>query len=154
MKNNNYTSFFKTKPKKVERYIRCRKCGGNMEWSRDFPPQIKCTKCGYTVYPEPYEPDCIKLPETWEKYSELYEKARMKMSFMSEVIWEGYANTSSSEALKEQFNKFCNWCWGHSYGNCDICRREYHKLYIPLRIAEKQKELGLPVTRNKEDTKC
>ena len=32
MKNNNYTSFFKTKPKKVERCIRCRKCGGNMEW--------------------------------------------------------------------------------------------------------------------------
>ena len=32
MKNNNYTSFFKTKPKKIERYIRCRKCGGNMEW--------------------------------------------------------------------------------------------------------------------------
>lgn len=78
MKNNNYTSFFKTKPKKVERYIRCRKCGGNMEWSRDFPPQIKCTKCGYTVYPQPYEPDCTKLPETWERYSELYEKARMK----------------------------------------------------------------------------
>lgn len=64
MKNNNYTSFFKTKPKKVERYIRCRKCGGNMEWSRGFPPQIKCTKCGYTVYPEPYEPDCTTLPET------------------------------------------------------------------------------------------
>lgn len=63
------------------------------------------------------------------------------MSFMSEIMWEGYANTSSSEALKEQFNKFCNWCWGHSYGNCDICRREYHKLYISLRIAEKQKEL-------------
>lgn len=57
MKNNNYTSFFKTKPKKVERYIRCRKCGGNMEWSRNFPPQI-----------------CIKLPETWEKYFELCEK--------------------------------------------------------------------------------
>lgn len=154
MKNNNYTSFFKTKPKKVERYIRCRKCGGNMEWVEYYPPEIKCPKCGYTVYPEPYEPDCTKLPETWEKYSELYEKARMKMSFMSEVIWEGYANTSSSEALKEQFNKFCNWCWGHRYGNCDICRREYHKLYIPLRIAEKQKELGLPVTRNKEDAKC
>lgn len=66
MKNYNYTSFFKTKPKKVERYIRCRKCGGNMEWSRDFPPQIKCTKCGYTVYPEPYEPDCVTLTETWK----------------------------------------------------------------------------------------
>lgn len=78
MKNNNYTSFFKMKPKKVERYIRCRKCGGNMEWSMDFTPQIKCPKCGYTVYPKPYEPDCIKLPETLEEYFELYEKVRMK----------------------------------------------------------------------------
>lgn len=76
MKNNNYASFFKTKPKKVERYIRCRKCGGNMEWSRGFPPEIKCPKCGYTVYPKPYEPDCIKLPETFEEYYELYEKVR------------------------------------------------------------------------------
>ena len=40
------------------------------------------------------------------------------MSFMSEAIWEGYANTSSSETLKEQFSEFCNWCWGHSYGDC------------------------------------
>lgn len=77
MKNNNYTSFFKKKPKKVERYIRCRKCGGNMEWSRDFPPlKIVCSKCGYTVYPKPYEPDDIKLPETPEEYFELYEKIR------------------------------------------------------------------------------
>ena len=76
MKNNNYTSFFKTKPKKVERYIRCGKCGGNMEWSRDFPLQIKCPKCGHTEYPKPYEPDCIKLPETLEEYFELYEKVR------------------------------------------------------------------------------
>lgn len=78
MRKNNYTSFFKIKPKKVERYIRCRKCGGNMEWSRGFPPQIKCPKCGYTVYPKPYEPDCIKLPETLEEYFELYEKIRRK----------------------------------------------------------------------------
>lgn len=78
MKNNNYTSFFKTKPKKVERYIRCRKCGGNMEWIEYYPPEIKCPKCGYTVYPKPYEPDCIKLPETLEKYFELCEKVRKK----------------------------------------------------------------------------
>lgn len=78
MKNNNYTSFFKMKPKKVERYIRCRKCGGNMERSRDFPLQIKCPKCGYTVYPQPYESDCIKLSETSGEYFELYEKIRRK----------------------------------------------------------------------------
>ena len=76
------------------------------------------------------------------------------ISFVTEIIWEGFANTDSSDSLKKQFEKFCDYCWGHSYGNCDICRKEYHKLYIPLRIVEKQKELGLPVTRNKDDTKC
>nr|DAZ85003.1 MAG TPA: hypothetical protein [Caudoviricetes sp.] len=25
-------------------------------------------KCGYTVYPKPYEPDCIKLSEASEEY--------------------------------------------------------------------------------------
>lgn len=57
MKNNNYASFFKTKPKKVERYIRCKECGGSMEWVEYYPPEIKCPKCGYTVYPKPYEPN-------------------------------------------------------------------------------------------------
>lgn len=38
---------------------------------------------------------------------------------------------------------------GHGYGNCDVCKRGYHKLYIPLRIAEKQQELGLAETRRK-----
>ena len=66
MENNNYTSFFKTKPKKVERYIRCRKCGGNMEWVEYYPPEIICPKCGYTVYPKPYEPNCNEI----ENYKE------------------------------------------------------------------------------------
>lgn len=69
------------------------------------------------------------------------------MSFYGNVILEGYANTSSSQTLKLHFEKYCDWCWGHGYGNCDRCKKGYMKLYIPLRIAEKQKELGLPLTR-------
>lgn len=68
------------------------------------------------------------------------------MSFYGDIILEGYANASSSKSLKAQFEMYHNWCWGHGYGNCDFCRKQYMKLYIPLRIAEKQKELGLPVT--------
>lgn len=71
------------------------------------------------------------------------------MSFYGEIILEEYANTSSSQALKLQFERYCEWCWYHGYGNCDNCRRQYMKLYVPLRIAEKQKELGLPLTRQK-----
>nr|DAV82159.1 MAG TPA: putative DNA-binding protein [Caudoviricetes sp.] len=78
MRKNNYTSFFKIKPKKVEKYIRCKKCGGNMEEGIGYPYRFSCPKCGYTVYPKPYEPDCIKLPETLEEYFELYEKIRTK----------------------------------------------------------------------------
>lgn len=69
------------------------------------------------------------------------------MSFWRTVILEGCADTSSSQALKSHFEGYCDWCWGHGYGNCDHCRKEYMKLYISLRIAEKQKELGLPQTR-------
>ena len=69
------------------------------------------------------------------------------MSFYSGVILEGFADTRSSQALKEHFEKYHDWCWYHGLGNCDVCRKQYRKLYIPLRIAEKQKELGLPLTR-------
>lgn len=69
------------------------------------------------------------------------------MSFYFEIILQEYANTESSQSLKNQFEKYCNWCWGHGFGNCDLCKREYNKLYIPLRIREKQKELKLPITK-------
>lgn len=55
-----------------------------------------------------------------------------------------------SQVLRIQFERHCEWCWKHGYGYCDICRKRFHKYYIPLRIAEKQKELGLPVTREGE----
>ena len=52
-----------------------------MEWSSGYPPEIKCPKCGHTEHPKPYEPDCIKLPETLEEYFELYEKVRMRNEY-------------------------------------------------------------------------
>nr|DAO43709.1 MAG TPA: UDP zinc-binding RING-finger protein [Caudoviricetes sp.] len=54
---------------------------------------------------------------------------------------------SGSQALKNQFDRYCDWCWGHGYGNCDICRKIFRRYYTPIRIAEKQIELGLPPTR-------
>ena len=42
------------------------------------------------------------------------------ISFVTEIIGEGFANTDSSDALKKQFDKFCDWCWGHGYGDCDV----------------------------------
>lgn len=33
------------------------------------------------------------------------------MSFVTGVIWKGFANTKSSEVLKKQFEKYCDWCW-------------------------------------------
>ena len=71
------------------------------------------------------------------------KKEVSNISFVTEIIRVGFANTDSSDSLKKQFEQFCDYCWGHGYGNCDVCKRGYHKLYIPLRIAEKQRELGL-----------
>lgn len=69
------------------------------------------------------------------------------MSFYLNIILEGYADTENSQSLKAHFDNYCKWCWGHGYGNCDNCKKHFNKLYIPLRIKEKQKELGLPLTR-------
>ena len=72
------------------------------------------------------------------------------MSFYTDIVLAGFANIDSSGTLKEQYERYCDWCWGHGYGDCRYCIRKYHKLYIPLRIAEKQKELGLEITRGLE----
>lgn len=50
---------------------------------------------------------------------------------------------TKTQDLKEHFEAYCKWCWGHGYGNCDACRKIYNKLYIPLRKRELQLKLGL-----------
>lgn len=63
------------------------------------------------------------------------------------LIEENLILDEGSQVLKKQYEAHHEWCWYHGYGNCDVCRKIFHKYYIPLRIAEKQKELGLPITR-------
>lgn len=48
-----------------------------------------------------------------------------------------------SEALKKQFDNYHNWCWYHGYGDCDVCRKIFHRYYIPLRKRELQIKNGL-----------
>lgn len=43
---------------------------------------------------------------------------------------------NGSEALKKHFETHCEWCWGHDYGNCDVCRKAFNKIYRPMRIKE------------------
>lgn len=41
-----------------------------------------------------------------------------------------------SVALKEQYERYCNWCWYHDSGSCDYCKKEFGKMYRPIRIRE------------------
>ena len=41
-----------------------------------------------------------------------------------------------SEVLKKQFENHCDWCWGHGFGNCDVCKKAFGKVYRPIRIKE------------------
>ena len=41
-----------------------------------------------------------------------------------------------SEVLKKQFENHCDWCWGHSFGDCDICKKAFNRVYRPIRIKE------------------
>lgn len=52
-----------------------------------------------------------------------------------------------SEVLKTQFENYCSWCWGHGYGNCDMCKKVYYRYYIPIRKRELQEKLGLNQVR-------
>lgn len=63
---------------------------------------------------------------------------------MSLILDEDYfTGHKTSKELKEHFKDYCDWCWGHGYGNCDECKKIYRKLYIPLRKKELQIKLGL-----------
>lgn len=40
-------------------------------------------------------------------------------------------DTLTVASLKEWFKRYCNWCWGSGYGNCDNCDKYYkHLLYL------------------------
>lgn len=56
------------------------------------------------------------------------------MSFYS--IKDFLALDKGSQTLQEHFEAHCKWCWGHGYGNCDICRKEFNRIYRPMRIKE------------------
>ena len=42
----------------------------------------------------------------------------------------------SSQSLKEHFNRYCDWCWYHGTGNCDICKRLKNKALLKLKLQE------------------
>ena len=35
--------------------------------------------------------------------------------------------TESKEDLQNYFKGYCEWCWGHGFGNCDACRAALKK---------------------------
>ena len=37
-------------------------------------------------------------------------------------------DVKTKEELESAFKGYCEWCWGHGFGNCDVCKahmREY-----------------------------
>lgn len=63
------------------------------------------------------------------------------MSLITDKEW--FEHHKNSFELKEHFKSYCEWCWGHGFGDCDVCKKIYHKLYIPLRKKELQMKCGL-----------
>ena len=61
---------------------------------------------------------------------------------------ELFMDHTNSQDLEQHFKQYCAWCWKHGFGDCAICKKEYNKLYIPMRKRELQEKLGLI----KEDT--
>jgi len=68
------------------------------------------------------------------------------MSIME--IEENLILDEGSQVLKDQFDMYCNWCWGHGYGSCDVCRKVFNHYYVPIRIAELQKKNNIICIKN------
>ena len=60
------------------------------------------------------------------------------MSFFT--IEEQLITDKGSEFLKQQFENHHDWCWHHGFGDCDVCRKAFNKVYRPIRIAELTKK--------------
>ena len=56
------------------------------------------------------------------------------MSFF--IIEDCLILDEGSEVLKKQFENHCDWCWGRGFGNCDVCKKAFEKVYRPIRIKE------------------
>ena len=56
------------------------------------------------------------------------------MSFFT--IEDSLILDEGSEVLKKQFENHCDWCWRHGFGDCDVCKRAFNKLYRPIKIKE------------------
>lgn len=63
---------------------------------------------------------------------------------------EYFEHHTNSQELKEHFESYCDWCWGHGFGNCDACKKTYRKLYIPLRKKELLIKNGLMQAESEE----
>ena len=59
------------------------------------------------------------------------------MAFWSVVNDEDFEAENRTEGgLKRWFNEYCDWCWGHGYGNCDRCRKYYKHLLYRVKMRE------------------
>lgn len=64
------------------------------------------------------------------------------MAFWSVCEEEEIERISSCD-LKEWFTGYCEWCWGHGFGNCNECRKyKNHLLYMCKMKEFKQRKQG------------
>lgn len=49
-------------------------------------------------------------------------------------------NFKSSKEFKEWFSQYCIWCWGHGYGDCDVCKKKKNHLLYLIKMREFKEE--------------
>ena len=50
----------------------------------------------------------------------------------------------TAEELDIEFKAYCEWCWGHGFGNCDVCRQQ--------KDAYKERLLKINITQSSDIT--
>ena len=49
---------------------------------------------------------------------------------------ENFDDKATAEENKRHYHNYCEWCWGHGYGNCDWCKKECNGYIRRKRIKE------------------
>lgn len=52
------------------------------------------------------------------------------MSLITDKEW--FEHHKNSLELKEHFDSYCKWCWGHGFGNCDVCKKNISQLIYTI----------------------
>ena len=55
------------------------------------------------------------------------------------AFYDNINEDETSEKYRQRFQEYCNWCWGHGFGNCDNCQKAMKRQLLKGKLREFKK---------------